>query len=86
MVSLHTFTSTQTKFTMTDNRQLTPKEQKVVDGFEQARAGLGAIAENNIRHNDKTGWAEIIADTPEEKLVVREGSASNSFMYRRIGG
>lgn len=71
---------------MTDNRQLTPKEQLVVDGFEQARPGLGAIAEKNIRHNDKTGWAEIIADTPEEELVVREGSASNSSMYRRIGG
>ncbi len=70
---------------MTD-QSLTPKEQKVVDEFENARPGLGARAENNIRNNDKTGWAEIIADTPEEDLVCREGSASNSFMYRRIGG
>ncbi|MEH2309327.1 hypothetical protein [Nostoc sp.] len=70
---------------MTD-QQLTPKQQKVVDEFESARPGLGAIAESNIRNNDKTGWADIIADTPEEDLVAREGSASNSFMYPRIGG
>jgi len=70
---------------MTSNRELTPKEQKVVNEFEAVRPGLGAIAENNIRHNDKTGWAEIIADTPESELVAREGSASNSFMYKRIG-
>ncbi|MBC6436203.1 hypothetical protein FM036_45560 [Nostoc sp. HG1] len=67
-------------------KPLTPKEQKVVDEFENARTGLGAIAESNIRNNDKTGWAEIIADTPESELVVRDGSSSNSFMYRRIGG
>ncbi|MEH2214275.1 hypothetical protein [Nostoc sp.] len=69
-----------------NNQPLTPKEQKVVDEFEKARPGLGAIAEKNIRNNDKTGWAEIIADTPESELVAREGSSSNSFMYRRIGG
>lgn len=67
-------------------KPLTPKEQKVVEEFEKARPGLGAIAENNIRNNDKTGWAEIIADTPEEELVARDGSSTNSFMYRRIGG
>jgi hypothetical protein len=71
---------------MTQSRPLTPKEQKVVEELEAARPGLGAIAENNIRNNDKTGWADIIADTPEDELVAREGSASNSFMYRRIGG
>ncbi|MHC5725742.1 MAG: hypothetical protein ACYT04_40625 [Nostoc sp.] len=59
---------------MTNDQSLTPKEQKVIDAFESARPGLGAIAENNIRHNDKTGWADIIADTPESELVVREGS------------
>ncbi|MBG1240993.1 hypothetical protein F8R90_07165 [Nostoc sp. NZL] len=69
-----------------NNQPLTPKEQKVVEEFEKARPGLGAIAESNIRNNDKTGWAEIIADTPEEELVAREGSATNSFMYKRIGG
>lgn len=69
------------------NKQpLTPKEQKVVEEFEKSRPGLGAIAENNIRNNDKTGWADIIADTAEEELVAREGSATNSFMYKRIGG
>jgi hypothetical protein len=66
------------------DRQLTPKEQKVVDEFESARPGLGAIAENNIRNNN-TGWSDIIADTPEEELTVREGSGSNSFMYKRLG-
>jgi hypothetical protein len=69
-----------------NNQPLTPKEQKVVDEFESARPGLGAIAENNIRNNERTGWADIIADTPEEDLVAREGSATNSFMYPRIGG
>lgn len=71
---------------MTNDQPLTPKELKVIEEFEKARPGLGAIAENNIRNNDRTGWAEIIADTPEEDLVVREGSSTNSFMYRRIGG
>lgn len=71
---------------MTDTRPLTPKEQKVIEQFESARPGLGQIAESNIRNNDKTGWADIIADTPEEDLVVREGTSSNSFMYRRVGG
>jgi hypothetical protein len=67
------------------DRQLTPKEQKVVSEFEAARPGLGAIAENNIRHNDQTGWADIIADTPEEELTVKEGFSSNSFVYKRLG-
>ena len=71
---------------MTNDQPLTPKEQKVIQEFESARPGLGAMAESNIRNNDKTGWAEIIADTPEEELVAREGSANNSFMYKRIGG
>ncbi|MBD2344182.1 hypothetical protein [Anabaena subtropica] len=70
---------------MTEHRELTPKEQKVVDGFEAARPGLGAIAENSIRNNDQTGWAEIIADTPEDELKACEGSSSNSFMYKRLG-
>jgi hypothetical protein len=70
---------------MTD-RPLTAKEQKVVDTFFQAQSGLGALAERNILNNERTGWADIIADTPEEELVIRSGTASNSFMYHRIGG
>lgn len=54
---------------MTKNRQLTPNEKKVIEEFESDRPGLGAIAERNIRHNHKTGWAEIIANTSEEELV-----------------
>ncbi|WP_414546081.1 hypothetical protein [Nostoc sp. CCY0012] len=68
-----------------NNRPLTPKEQKVVNEFEAARPGTGAIAENNIRHNDKTGWADIIADTPENEIKVSEGTGSNSFIYKRLG-
>ncbi len=64
---------------------LTPKEQKVVDTFFQARSGLGALAERNILNNVHTGWADLIEDTPEEELVLRSGTASNSFIYRRIG-
>ncbi len=66
-------------------RELTEKEKKVIAEFDHARPGLGAIAESNIRNNDKTGWAEIIADTPEDELVARDGFSSNSFMYKRIG-
>lgn len=68
------------------HRELTPKEQKVIQEFEAARPGLGAIAQTNILNNERTGWADIIADTPEDELVAGEGFASNSFMYRRIGG
>jgi hypothetical protein len=71
---------------MTNTRSLTPNEQKVIEEFEKARPGLGEIAESNIRNNDKTGWADIIADTPESELVARDGSSTNSFMYKRIGG
>jgi hypothetical protein len=67
-------------------RELTPKELYVVDTFEQARPGLGAIAESNIRNNDRTGWADIIAEIDESEIEIGVGTASNSFMYRRIGG
>ena len=63
---------------------LTPKEQKVVEAFEQARPGLGKIATQNII-SPYTGWAESIADRPESEIEVKTGTASNSFMYRRIG-
>lgn len=69
---------------MTD-RPLTDKERQAIAAFESARPGLGEIAERNIRNNHVTGWADIIADTPADELVVKEGTASNSFMYRRIG-
>jgi hypothetical protein len=62
---------------------LTPKEQKVVEEFEQARPGLGVLATQKIT-SPYTGWAEIIADTPDSEIEVKNGTASNSFMYRRI--
>ncbi|MBH8575745.1 hypothetical protein I8752_22610 [Nostocaceae cyanobacterium CENA369] len=71
---------------MTEDRSLTPKEQKVVDEFEKACPGMGEIAERNIRDNQSTGWADIIADTPDDHLVAKEGFSSNSFIYKRIGG
>jgi hypothetical protein len=63
---------------------LTPKEQKVVEAFEEARPGYGKIATQNIT-SPYTGWAESIADTSEGDIEVKTGTASNSFMYRRIG-
>lgn len=69
-----------------EQRELTAKEQLVVDAYEQARPGLGAIAETNIR-NPHTGWSEIIESTPEDQLTkTEEKTSSNSFMYRRLGG
>lgn len=67
---------------------LTPKEQGVVDAYSSVRPELGEIAQQNIVNNDKTGWANIIADMSDEQIAagVTEGTASNSFMYRRIGG
>jgi hypothetical protein len=63
---------------------LTPKEQKIVKEFEEARPGLGAIALQNIT-NPNTGWAENIADIPETEIKAQTGTASNSFIYRRAG-
>jgi hypothetical protein len=63
----------------------TPKEQKVVEAFEEARLGDGEVATQNIT-SPYTGWAEIIADMPPEaEIKVETGTASNSFVYRRIG-
>jgi hypothetical protein len=65
--------------------ELTDKEQRVVDAFERARPGLGAITEQNIR-TSTTGWRETIADMDESEIVVREGhNSNNGFMYRHIG-
>ncbi len=63
---------------------LTAKEQKVVEAFEQARPGYGEVATQNIT-SPHTGWAESIADMPEGSIKAQTGTASNSFMYRRIG-
>ncbi len=63
---------------------LTAKEQKVVEAFEEARPGDGKYVAQSIS-SSYTGWAEIIADMPEGEIKVETGTASNSFMYRRIG-
>ncbi len=63
---------------------LTPKEQKVVEEFERAHPGYGALANQNIS-NPNTGWSKSIAEMPEGEIEAKTGTASNSFMYRRIG-
>lgn len=55
---------------MTENRDLTPKEQQVIDEFDRARPGLGEMVERDIR-NSNSGYAEIIKDTPDEELVLK---------------
>lgn len=70
---------------MINNRDLTPKEQKVVDEFESARPGLGELVEKSIR-SENTGLAETIEEMPLQDIKVSEGSSTNTFMYRRIGG
>ncbi len=65
--------------------ELTDKEQKVIAAFSEARPGLGAIAEQNIR-TSTTGWRETIADMDFSEIVAREGhSSNNGFLYRHIG-
>lgn len=66
-------------------RPLTEKEQKVVNTFEAARPGLGAIAQSNIQ-NPNSGWREIVADMDESEIVCQEGhNSNNGFTYRHIG-
>jgi hypothetical protein len=65
-------------------RNSNTERQKVVEAFEQARPGYGKIANQNIT-SPYTGWAESIADTTDDVIKVETGTASNSFMYRRIG-
>lgn len=66
---------------------LTSKEQAVVSAYAEVQPELGEITRRNIVNNDKTGWADIVADMSDEEIAagVTEGTASNSFMYRRIG-
>lgn len=65
-------------------RQLTPKEQKVIEAFEEARPGLGDVAKANIL-NPNSDWAEQIAEMPEKEITVRTSFVANSFSYRHIG-
>lgn len=65
-------------------RQLTGKEQKVIDALEKSRPGLGDVAKANILNPD-SDWAIKIAQMPEEEITVRTSFAANSFSYHRIG-
>lgn len=64
--------------------ELTAKEIKVVEAFEEARPGTGIYALQNIQNPD-SGWAEIIAEMDESEIVVTSGeNPNNGFMYRHI--
>jgi hypothetical protein len=65
-------------------RQLTPKEQRVVDALDASRPGLGDIAKANIL-NPNSDWAEQIQQMPEDEIVARTAFVPNSFSYRHIG-
>ena len=56
---------------------LTPKEQKVIQEFSKIRLDLGRIAEQNIRNNERTGWADIIAEMKEEDIRVKTDSEAS---------
>ncbi len=59
---------------------LTPKEQKVIQEFSKVRPDLGAIAERNIRNNDRTGWADIIAEMNEEDIKIKKDPEANMII------
>lgn len=65
-----------------DKIELTPKQQRVVEAFEEAKPGLGAIALQNILNPD-SGWAKIIESMDESEIVATAGFNSNSgFMHK----
>ncbi|GAX46258.1 hypothetical protein NIES4075_72790 [Tolypothrix sp. NIES-4075] len=55
------------------DRQLTDKEIKVIETFDDARPGLGAIAEQTIR-NENSGWKEIIEEMKEEDIKINKSN------------
>ena len=48
-------------------RNLTHKEQLVVQTFEKLRPGYGSLAQQNILSN-ALGWADIIAQMTEKEI------------------
>lgn len=61
-------------------KDLTAKEQKVIEEFSKVRPDLGALAERNIRNNQYTGWADIIAEMKEEDIKVKTDSEVNMII------
>ena len=60
-------------------RELTRKEQLVIQIFEKLKEGYGAIAEKNILSGN-SGWAEIIDSMTEEEIKLenlKQGIVSN---------
>jgi hypothetical protein len=50
-------------------QELTPKEQMVVERFEQLRPGYGEIARKNIL-SPYLGYRELIAQMSEEEITL----------------
>jgi hypothetical protein len=50
-------------------RELTPKEQLVIQEFDKLRPGTGAIAQQNIL-NPNSGWSAIIDEMSESEIQV----------------
>ena len=51
------------------SKDITKKEQLVIDTFERLRPGHGRIAKSNIL-NPNSGWREIIEQMTEEEIDV----------------
>jgi hypothetical protein len=52
-------------------KDFTSKERKVIEEFSKIRPSLGEIAQQNIRNNAFTGWADIIADMKDEDIKIQ---------------
>lgn len=52
------------------DRDLTAKEQKVIEEFDRVRPGLGEQVERDIR-NPNSGYAEIVESTPYEDILLK---------------
>lgn len=52
---------------MTNSRDLTDKEVKVIEAFDSANPGMGERVEKDIR-NENTGVREIVAAMDEENI------------------
>ena len=65
-------------------RQLTEKEQQVVEAFAATGRVYRHLIERTIL-NPNTGWADIIADMDGKDIVCGQGfNDNNGFMYRHI--
>ncbi len=68
------------------HRQLTEKEQQVVEAFAATGRVYRHLIERTIL-NPNSGWADIIESMTPKEIAAASGSGytSNSFCYRHIG-